>query len=134
MTEKNNETVLAEAVSVEIVVAEKLDIIEFLKLYKKRIPIKILKDITVLHEFLEGRKITVLRSSGVLEHGWEITQACYQYFVIKPYLDTYSWSFQVKKDNLTKVIKLDDLKMSLDEEHHFIVDDLIEIFDLNANK
>ena len=49
MTEKNNETVLAEAVSVEIVVAEKLDIIEFLKLYKKRIPIKILKDITVLH-------------------------------------------------------------------------------------
>ena len=54
--------------------------------------------------------------------------------MIKPYLDTYSWSFQVKKDNLTKVIKLDDLKMSLDEEHHFIVDDLIEIFDLNANK
>ncbi len=134
MTEKTDETVLAEAVSVQTVVAEKLYIIELFKLYKKRIPIKILKDINVLHEFLEGRKITVLRSSGVLEHGWEITPSCYQYFVIKPYLDTYSWSFEVKKDNLTKVIKLDDLKMSLDEEHHFIVDDLIEIFDLSVNK
>lgn len=134
MTEKNNETVLAEAFSVQTVVAEKLDLIELFKLYKKRIPIKILKYITVLHEFLEGRKITVLRSNGALEHGWEITPTCYQYFVIKPYFDTYSWSFEVKKDNLTKVIKLDDLKMSLDEEDHFIVDDLIEIFDLNSNK
>ena len=80
---------------------------------------------------MEGKKITVILSSGIIDYGWEITPACYQYFVINPNLGN-SWSFEVKKKNLTKVIKLNDLKNSIDKEDHYIVDDLIEIFDITV--
>ena len=71
------EIVTTEIVLVEIVVTEKPS------LYKKRIPIRILQHINVLYEFMEGKKITVILSSGIIDYGWEITPACYQYFVIK---------------------------------------------------
>jgi hypothetical protein len=80
---------------------------------------------------MEGKKITVILSSGIIDYGWEITTACYQYFVKKPNLGN-SWWFEVKKKNLTKVIKLIDLKMSIDKEDNYIVDDLIEIFDITV--
>jgi len=128
--EKADEIVLAEIVVTETVVAE-IVMIEKSNLSKNRIPIKILKNINILYEFLEGRKITVILSSGIIDYGWEITPRCYQYFVKKPNLGNY-WLFEVKKKNLTKVIKLIDLKNSIDEKDHYIVDDLIEIFDLNS--
>ena len=42
-------------------------------------------------------------------------------------IDSY---YKSKKENLTKVIKVIDLKLSLDEKDHYIVDNLISIFDL----
>jgi hypothetical protein len=143
MTEKADKIVLAEIVTTEIAVAEivmtetvlaEIVVTEnpsLLELYKKRIPIKILKYINVLYEFMEGKKITVILSNGIIDNGWEITRACYQYFVKTPNLGN-SWCFEVKKKNLTKIIKLIDLKNSLDEEDHYIVDDLIEIFDITV--
>jgi hypothetical protein len=122
------QTVMDEIVLAEIVVTEKPSL---LKLYKKRITIRILEHINVLYEFMEGKKITVILSSGLIDYGWEITPACYQYFVKNPNLGN-SWCFEVKKKNLTKVIKLIDLKNSLDKEEHYIVDDLIEIFDITV--
>jgi hypothetical protein len=127
------EIVLGEIAEAQIVVAE---IVErekppLLELNKKRIPIRILQHINVLYEFMEGKKITVILSCGIIDYGWEITRACYQYFVKKPNLDN-SWWFEVKKKNLTKVIKLIDLKMSIDKEDHYIIDDLIEIFDITV--
>lgn len=136
--EKADKIVLAEIVTTEIAVAEivfaEIVVTEkpsLLKLYKKRIPIRILKYINVLYEFMEGKKITVILSNGIIDNGWEITSACYQYFVKIPNLGN-SWCFEVKKKNLTKVIKLIHLKNSLDEEDHYIVDDLIEIFDITV--
>ena len=120
------EIVTTEIVLAEIVVTEKPSLFE---LNKKRIPIRILQHINVLYEFMEGKKITVILSSGIIDYGWEITPDCYQYFVIKPNLGN-SWCFEVKKKNLTKIIKLNDLKNSIDKEDHYIVDDLIEIFDI----
>ena len=122
------EIVMTETVLAEIVVTEKPSL---LKLNKKRIPIRILEHINVLYEFMEGKKITVILSNGIIDNGWEITPACYQYFVKKPNLSN-SWCFEVKKKNLTKVIKLIDLKNSIDKEDHYIVDDLIEIFDITV--
>ena len=109
--------------------AENIDLIKKIKSFKNRKNINILEKIKVLCEFLEGREITVIRSSGEIDHGWKITQDCYEYFFKNPNLDN-SWSFQVKKENLTKVIKVIDLKLSLDEKDHYIVDNLISIFDL----
>ena len=109
--------------------AENIDLIKKIKSFKNRKRINILEKIKVLCEFLEGREITVIRSSGEIDHGWKITPDCYEYFFKNPNLDN-SWSFQVKKENLTKVIKVIDLKLSLDEKDHYIVDNLISIFDL----
>jgi hypothetical protein len=120
--------VLAEIVEAQIVETQKPPLLE---LNKKRIPIRILQHINVLYEFMEGKKITVILSSGIIDYGWEITRACYQYFVKKPNLGN-SWWFEVKKKNLTKVINLIDLKMSIDKEDHYIIDDLIEIFDITV--
>ena len=122
------ETILAETVLAKKVVTKKASLCE---LNKKRIPIRILEHINVLYEFMEGKKITVILSSGIIDYGWEITPACYQYFVKKPNLDN-SWCFEVKKNNLTKVIKLIDLKMSINKKDHNIVDDLIEVFDITV--
>jgi hypothetical protein len=127
------EIVIAEIVTTEIVVAEIVftEKPSLLKSYKKRIPIRILEHINVLYEFMEGKKITVILSSGIIDDGWKITPACYQYFVKIPNLGN-SWCFEVKKKNLTKIIKLIDLKMSIDKEYHNIIDDLIEIFDITV--
>jgi hypothetical protein len=109
--------------------AENIDLIKKNKSFKNRKYINILEQIKVLYEFLEDRAITVIRSYGEIDHGWKITPDCYEYFFKNPNLDN-SWSFQVKKENLTKVIKVIDLKLSLDEKYHYIVDNLISIFDL----
>jgi hypothetical protein len=106
------ETVLAETVLAKKVVTKKASLCE---LNKKRIPIRILQHLNVLYEFMEGKKITVILSNGIIDYGWEITPACYQYFVKNPNLGN-SWCFEVKKDNLTKVIKLIDLKMSINKK------------------
>ena len=97
------------------------------KLFKKRIPITILNNNEVLSQFLNHKKITVIRSSGEIDYGWEITPTCYPYFVIKPNLNN-SWSVEVEKGDLSKVIKVIDLKMSLKESDHYIVDELIAQF------
>jgi hypothetical protein len=84
-----NETVLAETVLAKKVVTKKASLFE---LNKKRIPIRILEHINVLYEFMEGKKITVILPSGIIDNGWEITPACYQYFVKTPNLGN-SWCF-----------------------------------------
>ena len=102
-------------------------LLSLVKLFTKRIPTTILKNNKVLSEFLKGKKITVIRTNGEIDYEWEITPTCYPFFVIKPNLDN-SWSVEVKKGDLSKVIKVIDLKMSLKESDHYIVDELIAQF------
>jgi hypothetical protein len=151
MTEKVNETALDKAINSAspeadetvfakasllkpVVSGKKLDLVALYKSFKKRIPLEILQKITVLSDFLEARDITVTRSSGAKQNGWKITPKCSQYFMIIPHLDN-SWAFQVENESerLTKIIKVIDLKMSLDEKEHHIVDKLIGILDVMAS-
>jgi hypothetical protein len=131
-----DETVFAKAnILTPVVSGKKLDIIALWKSFKTQISNEILKNIIVLSDFLEGRDITVIRSSGAKQNGWKITQKCSQFFMRIPNLDN-SWGFQVEneKERLTKIIKVVDLKMSLDEKDHHIVDKLIEIFDIKVSE
>ena len=129
-----NETVFTKAnILTPVVSGKKLDLIALLKSFNTRISNQILKNIIILSDFLEGRDITVTRSSGAKQNGWKITSKCSQFFMRIPNLDN-AWGFQVENESerLTKIIKLDDLKMSLDEKDHHIVDTLIEIFDIST--
>ena len=127
-----DETVFAKPnIVTPVVSGKKLDLVALYISYRNRIKLEILEKITVLSDFLEGRDITVTRSSGAKQNGWKITPKCSQYFMRIPNLDN-SWGFQVenKSERLTKIIKVVDLKMSLDEKDHHIVDKLIEILDV----
>jgi hypothetical protein len=131
-----NETVFTKAnILTPVVSGKKLDLIALLKSFNTRISNQILKNIIILSDFLEGRDITVTRSSGAKQNGWKITSKCSQFFMRIPNLDN-AWGFQVENESerLTKIIKLDDLKMSLDEKDHHIVDTLIEIFDMKVSE
>jgi hypothetical protein len=135
-SEKTDETVFAKAnILTPVVSGKKLDLVALYKSFNNQISMVILKNIIVLSDFLEDRDITVIRSSGAKQNGWKITPKCSQYFMRIPHLDN-SWSFQVEneKERLTKVIKVVDLKMSLDEKDHHIVDKLIEILDIKVSE
>ena len=101
-------------------------ILEVLDSYKYRVSFEELTNIPVICEFLEGRNITVKRSNGIIDYDWKISKKNYSYFVWR--VDMNSWVFEVEKSDLTKIFRVEHLKMSIRPgEDERIIDIFIDI-------
>lgn len=101
-------------------------IIEVLDSYKYRVSFDDLMEIPIICEFIEGRNITVKRSNGIIEYDWKICKKNFSYFVWR--VDMNSWIFEVEKSDLTKIFRVEHLKMSIRRgEDERIIDIFIDI-------
>ncbi len=87
----------------------------------------------LFRDFLNGRDITVIRTGGYRDSGWRIKKD-FQYLIYRHDLDS-SWVFEVIKDDMSKIFRVQHLKMSLlGEEKPDLIDELIKFLNINKPK
>jgi hypothetical protein len=86
----------------------------------------------LFRDFLNGRDITVIRTGGFRDSGWRIKKGFFDYFIYRHDLD--SWIFEVIKDDMSKIFRVQHLKMSLLEKDHNLIDELINLLNINIPK
>ena len=86
----------------------------------------------LFRDFLNGRDITVIRTGGYRDSGWRIKKGFFDYFIYRHDLD--SWVFEVIKDDMSKIFRVQHLKMSLLEKDLELFDELIKFLNINKPK